>query len=518
MHHCLRIGEIVSQIFYELDSHIYDTRMRFPRRIVHRSESALRTLAALARTCQAFREPALDVLWREIPDLFVMINHLIPAELLGYDEMGKVLVLRQEPHPDVWRALDPYVARIRVVGIPPPSGVIVRGLDPQTVLQPLQRHLAQDAVGGDILFPKLEHVVYQAFWEHELHSRLLLQPNLQVLQLPLMAYTMASQWNLSPPTDEHMVTAVGRSIHALSNHVQTALKKMDNLPLREVSVSIAHTDAPYFLAHIDPESLEAVNIHWEYLYSDAGSSGAVLQQLFAALSSLPKVKHVSVALDAEMEKMIHIVDGGPDNPQSQRLKGLADSSFELGTVLSLTTLRTLEIGIDVVFQVDEEFLLALAEKMPHLESLRLTPLLRAPFSFEYSAQDDSNDMLDIPNLDGLLAFVERCTKLTTLRLAVCASLSGGSPPRLDGNVTPSSCGVRTLELWTTALEPGLPDEVFVAFFVDAFPSLEEFCVVLPTSHPERDATLPRNEARARWERVAGDVSASLVHVQNFACI
>ncbi len=92
MHHCLRIGEIVSQIFYELDSHIYDTRMRFPRRIVHRSESALRTLAALARTCQAFREPALDVLWREIPDLFVMINHLIPAELLGYDEMGKVLV------------------------------------------------------------------------------------------------------------------------------------------------------------------------------------------------------------------------------------------------------------------------------------------------------------------------------------------------------------------------------------------------------------------------------------------
>ncbi len=365
-----------------------------------------------------------------------------------------------------------------------------------------------------------------------------------------------------------MVTAVGRSIHALSNHVQTALKKMDNLrtlwvraelldqptfvhlgslstlsgfaleagwsniayppraetgsrafaALREVSVSIAHTDAPYFLAHIDPESLEAVNIHWEYLYSDAGSSGAVLQQLFAALSSLPKVKHVSVALDAEMEKMIHIVDGGPDNPQSQRLKGLADSSFELGTVLSLTTLRTLEIGIDVVFQVDEEFLLALAEKMPHLESLRLTPLLRAPFSFEYSAQDDSNDMLDIPNLDGLLAFVERCTKLTTLRLAVCASLSGGSPPRLDGNVTPSSCGVRTLELWTTALEPGLPDEVFVAFFVDAFPSLEEFCVVLPTSHPERDATLPRNEARARWERVAGDVSATLVHVQNFACI
>ncbi len=83
------------------------------------------------------------------------------------------------------------MARIRVVGIPPPSGVIVRGLDPQTVLQPLQRHLAQDAVGGDILFPKLEHVVYQAFWEHELHSRLLLQPNLQVLQLPLMAYTMA---------------------------------------------------------------------------------------------------------------------------------------------------------------------------------------------------------------------------------------------------------------------------------------------------------------------------------------
>ncbi|KAH9847444.1 hypothetical protein C2E23DRAFT_499256 [Lenzites betulinus] len=358
-----------------------------------------------------------------------------------------------------------------------------------------------------------------------------------------------------------MVTSVGRSIHALSDHVLGALMRMCNLrtlwvraalldqptfahlgslstltglaleagwsniaypdrtetgsrafaALRELSVSIAHSDAPHFLAHIDPESLEAVNIHWEYLYSDASSSGAVLQQLFAALSQLPKIslKHVSVALDAEMEQMVHIADGGPDDSHSHRLKGLADCSFDLEPVLSLTALRTLEIGIDVVFQVDDEFLMALAENMPHLESLRLTPLLRGPFSFDClePVPDELNsDILGIPNLDGLFAFSKRCLKLTTLRLAVRASLSGDSRSRLELDAIPSSCGVRTLELWTTALDPEVSDETFVSFLVGAFPSLEELCAVLPISHPEHEM-IPRTEARARWERVANDVSA-----------
>ncbi|KAL1948573.1 hypothetical protein VTO73DRAFT_12648 [Trametes versicolor] len=395
MHQCLQIAEIVSQIFSELDGHVYDTRMRFPTRIVHRNESTLRTLAGLARTCRAFKEPALDVLWREIPDLFVLVKHLMPVELLKYDAASSVLFLTKEPHSDVWRLSDPYVARIRTVGIPPPSGVVARGLDPETVLRPLERHLSLGAADSDILFPKLEHVVYQAFWAHELHSRLLLHRNLRVLQLPLMAYT--SQWNLPSSATENMVTSVGRSIHALSDHVLGALMRMCNLrtlwvraalldqptfahlgslstlmglaleagwsniaypsrtetgpraflALRELSVSIAHTDAPQVLAHIAPESLEAVNIHWEYLYGAASSSGAVLQELFAALSQIPKIslKHVSVALDAEMEQMIHIADGDPDDSYSQRLKGLADCSFNLEPVLCLTALRTLEIGI-----------------------------------------------------------------------------------------------------------------------------------------------------------------------------
>lgn len=86
------ISEILFQIFSELDGHVYDTRMRFPTRIRHREGQALRTLAGLARTCRTFKEPALDVLWREITDLFVLIKYLMPDEFLRYDEDSRELV------------------------------------------------------------------------------------------------------------------------------------------------------------------------------------------------------------------------------------------------------------------------------------------------------------------------------------------------------------------------------------------------------------------------------------------
>lgn len=101
MHRCLQVFEVISQIFSEIDGHVYDTRMRYPTRIRHREAAALRTLAGLARTCRAFKEPALDVLWREIPDLFVLIKHLMPEELLRYDEESSELV-RSRLHSSNW--------------------------------------------------------------------------------------------------------------------------------------------------------------------------------------------------------------------------------------------------------------------------------------------------------------------------------------------------------------------------------------------------------------------------------
>ena len=56
MHHALEIEEILSNIFghFSLTDDI---------------ATAVPSLAVLARTCRAFKEPALDVLWRTLGDL-----------------------------------------------------------------------------------------------------------------------------------------------------------------------------------------------------------------------------------------------------------------------------------------------------------------------------------------------------------------------------------------------------------------------------------------------------------------
>ena len=59
MHHVLEIQEILSNIFSHYDPYPWTAAGR----------NDLRLLAALARTCRAFKEPALDMLWQNLHDL-----------------------------------------------------------------------------------------------------------------------------------------------------------------------------------------------------------------------------------------------------------------------------------------------------------------------------------------------------------------------------------------------------------------------------------------------------------------
>lgn len=61
MHHALRLEEILLNIFGQCYSPRPTSRQRASR--------ATADLAALARTCRTFKEPALDVLWTELVNL-----------------------------------------------------------------------------------------------------------------------------------------------------------------------------------------------------------------------------------------------------------------------------------------------------------------------------------------------------------------------------------------------------------------------------------------------------------------
>ncbi|KII86170.1 hypothetical protein PLICRDRAFT_700291 [Plicaturopsis crispa FD-325 SS-3] len=67
MHHCLQISEILSQVCGAASLDVDGTVRRVD-------------LARLARTCRAFRDPALDVLWHTLPSLDPLIRTL-PTDL-----------------------------------------------------------------------------------------------------------------------------------------------------------------------------------------------------------------------------------------------------------------------------------------------------------------------------------------------------------------------------------------------------------------------------------------------------
>ena len=87
---CLYITEVIGEIFRSLDEYAYDEAI--PTVVIHRNEACLRALAVLARTCKTFQEPALNVLWRDIPDFFVLLCSFLPGNLLRYDEASYTLV------------------------------------------------------------------------------------------------------------------------------------------------------------------------------------------------------------------------------------------------------------------------------------------------------------------------------------------------------------------------------------------------------------------------------------------
>ncbi|OAX39711.1 hypothetical protein K503DRAFT_865211 [Rhizopogon vinicolor AM-OR11-026] len=73
------------------------------------------TIAALARTCRAFKEPALDVLWKNINGIKPLIS-CFPQGVVGKTAEGK-LTLGRPPFADEWKLLEQYACRVHSLTI-----------------------------------------------------------------------------------------------------------------------------------------------------------------------------------------------------------------------------------------------------------------------------------------------------------------------------------------------------------------------------------------------------------------
>ncbi|KAF8834730.1 hypothetical protein BDN67DRAFT_975810 [Paxillus ammoniavirescens] len=79
MHPCLNIAEIQERIFAHVRGPVlYEGKLDYRQR--QSIATARRALAALARTCGSFTDPALDVLWYDL-DTFGPLLRPLPLDV-----------------------------------------------------------------------------------------------------------------------------------------------------------------------------------------------------------------------------------------------------------------------------------------------------------------------------------------------------------------------------------------------------------------------------------------------------
>ncbi|TBU24731.1 hypothetical protein BD311DRAFT_766093, partial [Dichomitus squalens] len=182
MHRCLKINDTFRLTFNEHEDLTYD--LVIPDLLRSRSLSTIRALAALAQTCRAFNEPALDILWRHIPDSFSLISRILPKRshfiVRGEYEENATLYLTGDLHAVDWIKPDPYVTRIQSVGviIPELRTGIRPLLHPEYVLKPVLDYPIHHANAPDTLFPnRVRSVIFKdSRWAHESSASAVQEP------------------------------------------------------------------------------------------------------------------------------------------------------------------------------------------------------------------------------------------------------------------------------------------------------------------------------------------------------
>ncbi|KIK77602.1 hypothetical protein PAXRUDRAFT_166327 [Paxillus rubicundulus Ve08.2h10] len=162
MHPCLNIAEIQEIIFAHVRGPVlYEGKLDYrQRRFIAMARG---TLAALARTCSSFTEPALDVLWYDL-DTFEPLLRSLPLDIWsrgGYS-LREARLSRDLQLSD-WDYLQKHCSRVRILGrlvdnIFDSDHPYVSGSVPVELLE----NLFGDSRAPTCVFPKLEKL----FWNN----------------------------------------------------------------------------------------------------------------------------------------------------------------------------------------------------------------------------------------------------------------------------------------------------------------------------------------------------------------
>ncbi|KAI6115152.1 hypothetical protein EDD16DRAFT_1892797 [Pisolithus croceorrhizus] len=448
MHPCLRIAEILDLII----SFMVDERIHKPGEVCGIRHQ---DIERLARTCKAFRDPALDVLWRTQPSLSPLImclpNHLWTVK---EEHPDWVVTLQKGPSPEDWLSLQKYSHRIRSFNycsrrqLPVCQSTIDTVFSPNLSqeLFPCLRTLNLEVIGCGLVFPSLRAI-----------------PLLNSVSLPqLVRLTFAiSHTNLFGDPYLYFKPACAPSLQVLSINVRSgrldplvvnfaefpSLRSLylSDVPsgggwewihlhyLRDLTVTLPNgfdIDADSSTQPILP-SLRRLDLRVGTLYpvtkllsstasSDLDSvkvfcrSPAPLSDTYALFRAIERVHECSPNLGTLDVHCSYPATPSPIHPSTFNGPSYDLPRSTLALLLVCRHLRVLRLSFTGTLDIDDAFVTKIALSWPCIEILHL-----------YGSSQDTPRV----SLEGIHELLRRCQKLSSLAIQTDARIVPEEEPQ-----------------------------------------------------------------------------------------
>ncbi|KAJ7168981.1 hypothetical protein C8R46DRAFT_950452 [Mycena filopes] len=442
MHDALQIPEVLSLIFDPLG-----TRTRALHSKVTLDDAAL---AVAARTCKAFTEPALDVLWEHQSTVMNLLN-CIPGEIWLRSENGQdrnyEVTLTRELLPEDWERPQLYARRVKTFTLHDWDNCPLEALEALQLCFPER-----------IVFPNLRRLDWVSMQLETLpYVRMFLGPRLRLIKLstcesiahlsllPILAAQCPLLAHVHVNVDEHLfnlrhgISSLVTGLNDLRTLVapnvdRTALEHLAQLPnldslelvaqgaippssaprhddpgftaLEYVDISVTdHTAAREILALMSSTPIKDLTITFPHL-----TPGRAIAECFALTA-----KHCSHSSLTTISMGVGISFVRGDTPTTAQVAAHVVRGPQLLPLLVFRNLTRIELATAVGFALDDTLAAEMAEAWPSAREICLYASGFAHIASEVT-------------LAGLLPFAAHCPVLETLYLPLDASVVPKYPP------------------------------------------------------------------------------------------
>ncbi|KAG1839282.1 hypothetical protein C8R48DRAFT_782131 [Suillus tomentosus] len=414
MHRALLISEVLSEIF----SHVNENRSL-------QTGKKLLSLEALARTCKAFHEPAMDLLWADLYGIIPLLGCVPRLHQLIYHTGSKL------PSLDWSKGVDPlseheahrflhHAARVRSLHISCSADLHLFAILPiETCMFPKLLSLA-------FIVRRLQHKYLYIFLSPTLRRCVLsvINPDFKSFATRCVALEHLSlkipEWERQSADNR---TLLSDSVRLCKRLVTlsclpldwAAWKHLSDLPsLLKVSVCEPRSASRWSLDRDIVNFAHFLNVTTlSFDVNMAAYAITVMQH-----SEFPSLREFEVVADvlpcAEAEQLFRALSQCKANQTLEHIsiaarfskveEPLFDSSAAVTQLLCFTHLRTVQLDLHHCIHIDNDLLLEVVSSWPHIRSLKLVDTKMPP----------------TVTFRGLLAALRLCPHLHTLHILMDA--------------------------------------------------------------------------------------------------